>query len=134
LPVVGKNWTQPTARIWPASILPALKELEARMPGATPIFNEPQLGGFLIYNCPDLRVFIDGRCELYGEPFLREFVAAWDDPASVDRWRRRYAFPAALIAADSPLREYFDGVENWRAISVTSAAVLYEWVDVPGVE
>jgi hypothetical protein len=46
------------------------------------------LGGFLIDYTPGLRVFIDDRCELYGDEWLLNYVHALEsDPAQVERWR-----------------------------------------------
>jgi hypothetical protein len=83
------------------------------------------LGGFLIYSFPKLRVFIDGRCELYGERLMRDFVAAWQNPTVIDRWQQEYAFRAALIEADSPLRSHFDQNDQWRLVAETPTAVFY---------
>ena len=33
-------------------------------------------GGFLIYHTPGFRVFIDDRCELYGDEFMVKYVKA----------------------------------------------------------
>jgi hypothetical protein len=125
LPLVGDGWARPTPRVWPVGMSQALAEFEAECPDGTPIFNEPVLGGFLIYNYPKLRVFIDGRCELYGEPFLRDFLAAWQNPEMVGRWQAQYGFRAALIEADSPLRGYFDKTDEWQLVAETPTAKFY---------
>ena len=39
-------------------------------PPGTRIFCEYAYGGFLIYHAPGYRVFIDDRCELFGDEFL----------------------------------------------------------------
>jgi hypothetical protein len=124
LPIVGAQWVRPTSRVWPEELLPALAAYANAQPDGTPIFNEPILGGYLIKNFPSLRVFIDGRCELYGEPFLNDFVTAWRDPSHVGKWQEQFAFRAALIEAKSPLRTYFDNDDRWRQ-SAKSPAVLF---------
>jgi hypothetical protein len=125
LPLVGTGWACPTPRVWPAGILPTVKQFEAHQSTATPIFNEPVLGGFLIYNCPQLQVFIDGRCELYGEPLLRDFVATWQNPERVGQWERQYGFRAALLENGSPLEHYFKTRSNWQEVKRSASAVLY---------
>jgi hypothetical protein len=129
LPLEGAGWARPTPRVWPAGILPAVKQFEARQLTATPIFNEPVLGGFLIYNCPRLRVFIDGRCELYGEPLLRDFVAAWQNPERVGQWERQFGFRAALLENGSPLESYFKTRSDWQEVKRSASAVLYVRVE-----
>jgi hypothetical protein len=131
LPLVGSGWARPTPRVWPAGILPAVQEFAAKQPEAAPIFNEPVLGGFLIYNCPRLRVFIDGRCELYGEPLLRDFVAAWRNPERVGQWERQFGFRAALVESGSPLERYFKPHPSWREKKRSASAVFYVRVEEP---
>jgi hypothetical protein len=125
LPLIGAGWARPAPRVWPADLMGPLTAYANEQRDAAPIFNEPILGGFLIYNSPKLRVFIDGRCELYGQAFLREFVAAWRDPSRVDQWQKQFGFRAALIEADSPLRRYFDKSGQWRLVAKSPAAVFY---------
>jgi hypothetical protein len=126
LPLVGASWARPTSRVWPEDLLPTLTSYAAAHPHDPRVFNEPILGGFLIQNFPTLRVFIDGRCELYGESFLHDFVAAWRDPSRVREWQSKYQFRAALIEAKSPLRSYFDNDANWQLIAESPAARFYQ--------
>lgn len=125
LPLVGRGWARPTPRVWPAEMIEPLAEFADGHPDGTPIFNEPILGGFLIYNFPRLRVFIDGRCELYGEQFLRNFVAAWQRPEMVGDWQREYGFRAALIEAESPLMPYFRATAAWRLVRRCDTASFF---------
>jgi hypothetical protein len=125
LPLIGASWARPAPRVWPGDLMEPLTAYADQQQVGTPIFNEPILGGFLIYNFPKLRVFIDGRCELYGQAFLREFVAAWRDPFRVDQWQKQFGFRAALIEADSPLRSYFDKSGKWRLVAESPAAAFY---------
>jgi hypothetical protein len=125
LPLIGAGWARPTPRVWPGELIGPLTAYANEQHDGTPVFNEPILGGFLIYNCPTLRIFIDGRCELYGEAFLRDFVAAWRDPSLVGQWQQEFGFRAALIEADSPLRSYFEKGGQWRLVAETPSAVFY---------
>jgi hypothetical protein len=125
LPLIGAGWVRPPARVWPEGLIGPLKAYADEHRDGTPVFNEPILGGFLIYHFSKLQIFIDGRCELYGEPFLRDFVAAWRDPARVGRWHEEFGFRAALIEADSPLRSYFDASDQWRLVAEAPGARFY---------
>jgi hypothetical protein len=125
LPLIGAGWARPTPRVWPAELIEPLTAYAEEHRDGTPVFNEPILGGFLIYKFPTLRVFIDGRCELYGEEFLQDFVAAWRDPSRVGRWQEEFGFHAALIEAGSPLRNYFDSSDQWRLVAESPAAAFY---------
>jgi hypothetical protein len=125
LPLIGAQWASPTPQAWPGDLIAPLTTYAEGQPDATSVFNEPILGGFLIYKFPKVRIFVDGRCELYGETFLRDVVAAWRDPRRVRLWQREFDFRAALIAADSPLRSYFDESDQWRLIAEGRTAMFY---------
>ena len=63
---------------WPVELLPDLKRYEETQPPGTPIMNDMLFGGFLIFYTPRLQVFVDDRCELYGDQFLLNY--ARNDP------------------------------------------------------
>ena len=93
VPVVGHGWARFDPDRWPIEFLPALDEINRSSPEGTPIFNDMNFGGFLIYHAPRLRVFVDDRCSLYGTEFLLAFDRARrEDPGQIDRWRRQYGF------------------------------------------
>jgi hypothetical protein len=129
LPLVRASWVRPPARVWPAGLIEPLNSFAEQQPEGTPVFNEPILGGFLIDRFTTLRVFIDGRCELYGEPFLHDFVHAWSDPSLIDKWQQEFGFRAALIEAASPLRRYFDHNPQWQLVGEAHAARFYRMTD-----
>lgn len=86
LPYVGRNWVRLDPRSCPVDLLPELHHLESCEPAGTPVFNEMLFGGFLIYHTPGLRVFIDDRCELYGDDGLMAYALALrDDPSQINR-------------------------------------------------
>ena len=70
VPVIGRGWARFDPAHWPIELLPALDEINRSSPEGTPIFNDMNFGGFLIYHAPRLRVFVDDRCSLYGTDFL----------------------------------------------------------------
>ncbi len=72
-PVLGRGWVQPYPKHWPVELLPELRQAEREHPEGTRIFNDFLYGGFLIYYTPGLKVFIDDRCELYGDEWLTQF-------------------------------------------------------------
>lgn len=121
----GRWRARPDPRIWPAELLPELESLEARLGEGARIFNEQRLAGFVIYNTPGFRVFVDGRCELFGESFLREYVAAQDDPQIIRGWETKYAFRVALVNSGSAYDRYFRALPEWSAVRRTPAATLY---------
>src|SRR5262249_41385486 len=91
-------------------------------------FNEMLFGGFLIYYTPGLRVFIDDRCELYGDQGLLDYAdACFRDPAAIERWRQAYGFDTALAIKDSAFDHYFQNAPGWRLTQRTESGSLYAW-------
>jgi hypothetical protein len=86
------------------------------------------LGGFVIYYAPQVPIFIDDRCELYGNEFLREYDrVARHDPEFVDNWARRFGFDVALTHPGSPIDGFFRNPSHgWRVVAECDAATLYE--------
>jgi hypothetical protein len=126
VPVLGRGWATLDSRYWPVDLLPELRAYEREHSRGTPIFNEMLFGGFLIYHTPGLRVFIDDRCELYGDEGLLAYADALEhDPAQLDRWARDYGFDLALTANGSGFDRYLRYARGWTLVKETEAACLY---------
>ncbi len=126
VPVLGRGWATLDRRYWPVDLLPELRAYEREHPQGTPIFNEMLFGGFLIYHTPGLRVFIDDRCEIYGDEGLLAYAEALDhNPAQVDRWAREFGFDLALTATGSSFDRYLRRASGWVLVRATEAASLY---------
>jgi hypothetical protein len=126
LPVVGRGWVQLDPRHWPVALLPELRRAEFEHPEGARVFNDLLFGGFLIYYTPGLKVFIDDRCELYGDNRLTEFAEAMGhDPGRVAEWLSSYQIQYALVHSRSPFDHFFEGVPGWELLKRTDAAALY---------
>jgi hypothetical protein len=107
-------------------LLPELEEVNRSVADGTPIFNDLNLGGFLIYHAPHLRVFVDDRCTVYGGDFLQTYDhARREDPAQIDRWQHQYGFQYALVATGGGFDRYLAGADGWTAVARTPPATLY---------
>lgn len=127
LPVLGRGWARLDPKVWPVDLLPELREYERTHSVGTPIFNQMKFGGFLIYYTPGLRVFIDDRCELYGDERLLAYVHAHDESLDqLDRWAQQYGFDRALVATGSPFDHILRRDSTWRVVRETKAATLHE--------
>jgi hypothetical protein len=125
-PGSGRDWVRLDPRSCPIELQPELRQLESLEPSGTPIFNEMLFGGFLIYHTPGLRVFIDDRCELYGDADLMAYaVALRDDPSQVIRWADQYGFNYALTRAGSSFDTYLRQ-EGWTILGETKTATLFQ--------
>ncbi|MGZ3318835.1 MAG: hypothetical protein ACXU95_16250, partial [Isosphaeraceae bacterium] len=112
---------------WPVELLPELRQAEREHPEGTRIFNEFLYGGFLIYYTPGLKVFIDDRCELYGDEWLTQFSeAVRSHPERIDRWQETYRFPYALVARGTAFDRYLGQSRLWSVMKRTGTATLYE--------
>jgi hypothetical protein len=126
VPVVGAGWAQPRPATCPLELLPELRAYEEQHPNGTPIFNEMLFGGFLIYYTPGLRVFIDDRCELYGDAWLEQYVdAAFHHPERIEQWAQEYRFDRALVVAHSGFDRYLGKSPKWTVVGRTESAALY---------
>lgn len=127
LPVLGRGWAKLDPHVWPVDLLPELREYERSHPPGTPIYNNMNFGGFLIYHTPGLRVFIDDRCELYGdEMLLADDYADTEAPEMIDCWARQYGFHAALTITGSPIDGYLRQAPDWEVVRQTMTATFYE--------
>jgi hypothetical protein len=125
-PVLGRAWATLDRHYWPIDLLPELRAYERKHPEGTPVFNELLFGGFLIYYTPGLRVFIDDRCEIYGDEGLLAYAEALEhDPACLDRWACRFGFKLALTATGSAFDRYLRGARSWTLVRATEAGSLY---------
>jgi hypothetical protein len=127
VPVIGAGWVRLDQTELPVGLLPPLREYERCHPDGTPLFNDMLFGGFLIYYTPGLRVFIDDRCELYGDDGLLEYAHAYfEDPGQIDRWQEQYHFDAALVRTGSGIDLYLrQHPDRWTPVGQTPAATFF---------
>jgi predicted secreted protein len=89
------------------------------------IFNSYGFGGYLIAR--DIKPFVDGRTELYGEKFLLDFFAA-EDARNVDgllRMLDEYKIDATLLTADAPAAQVLDHIQGWRRAYTDGVAIVH---------
>jgi hypothetical protein len=130
IPVLGSSWAQLDRSHWPVDLLPELRACEPSAPATARIFNDYLYGGFLIYHTPGLPVFIDDRCEVYGDEFLRKFFEVRSrDPLQIESFYKQYGFRFALVPSGSSLDRYLERAPNWAVIRRTDVAALYQRSD-----
>ncbi|HKA07965.1 MAG TPA: hypothetical protein VKD71_11955, partial [Gemmataceae bacterium] len=135
VPVLGRDWARLDSTIWPLNLLPKLKEHQYDRPRGTRIFCEYPYGGFLIHFCPGYRVFIDDRCELFGDQFLTEFVLtkellhadAYENPAEpFADWQYQYgSFDLALVESGGGFDHALAQIPAWEVVRQMDRATLY---------
>jgi hypothetical protein len=135
VPVLGRGWARLDPTLWPVDLLPELKAHEYDRPLGTRIFDEYAYGGFLIYETPGYRVFIDDRCELFGDEFLVRFVQTrlrlalgdYPDPAEpFAEWEAEYGpFDLALVQTGGGFDVGLSEIPAWTVVRRTETATLY---------
>lgn len=134
LPLVGTGWVRLSPKVTPIELKEVLQNYASSVPPGTPIFNDANFGGFLIYYTPTLKIFMDDRCELYGDTWLEYYAAVLGSPPEklgpiFEQWQQRYGFTHALIAATQPpssLEQYLlSRPDRWRELVRGQAAILF---------
>ena len=107
--------TDPTAAI--AHVPPALRR--------QPVLNDYSFGGPMI--AAGIRPFIDGRADMYGDDFAKEFYAInGGDPGALARATKRFRFAWAMTGATNvELLRLLDRTPGWRRIYVDKVAVIH---------
>lgn len=90
------------------------------------IYNEYDYGGFLIYENPGVKVFIDGRTPtVYSPHFFWKSRLAILDPARWKRLSAEYDITSALIKTREPFCNKLYEDREWAAVAFDDVAVLY---------
>jgi hypothetical protein len=132
VPVLGAGWARPGPGQCPAELLPQLRAYERSRAEGARVFNDMQFGGFLIYFTPGLRVFIDDRCELYGDQGLLDYADAFlNHPERVEVWADQYGFDLALVQRGPGFDAYLRTAPGWTEVGRTEGAALYRRTAAP---
>ena len=129
VPLIGSGWAKLDPAYWPTEQIETLKQHEPADPAKARIFTDYIDGGFVIYHAPGYRVFVDDRCELFGDEWLVKFVRAGSgDPGpSIAAWEVEYGrFEFAMVRTGSPFDEHFKNRRDWSLINPGTTANFYE--------
>jgi hypothetical protein len=95
---------------------------------AGPVFNSQSFGGYLIFR--GVPTFIDGRIELYGNDFLRRYVAAASGSEPVlGALLRQYRVGWTLLLPGEPAVGLLDRMPGWRRVYAGADAVIHQRID-----
>jgi len=115
------------ARHYPAKAIAPLQSLLRQEPG--PVLNDYLWGGYLIWNCRDVPVYIDSRVDIFeyngvvGE-YLQLSNLQRDPLRQLDQMPVRYVF----LNSRAPLTYLLKQVPTWRVRYSDEVAVLFERV------
>lgn len=90
------------------------------------MFNPYRWGGFCIWELgPDYPVFVDGRTDLYDDPFLREYLQV---AGAQPRWQKvlkKYDVHFALVEAGSLLDRWLEREPGWEEVHRDALAAVW---------
>jgi hypothetical protein len=98
----------------------ALKEHKAER-----VFNDYGFGGYMIWD--DMRPFIDGRSELYGEKFGVDVLhaASLKNPEILFQLLSTYRIDAVLLMRDTAAGRLLDRLDGWTKVFSNDLAVVF---------
>lgn len=112
-----------TDATYPTGLLAALDKAMAARPEAH-LFNEYTWGGFLIAARPGVRVFIDGRSEVFGDAQLARYAAIADGGADAAATLDALGVDLVLVKADAPLAAALLEAGGWSEPARDAVGVL----------
>jgi hypothetical protein len=95
------------------------------------IFNQMRWGGYLLYAYPDVKIFMDGHADFYGEALTRDYLEirhlAPDWEAKLDR----YDVSWTLTMPDAPITQALALSGEWQLEYRDETAAIYRRFDRP---
>jgi hypothetical protein len=139
VPVIGYGWARLDPSFTPVDLNGAVMEYAEKMPLGTRIFNDANLGGYLIYYAPSLKIFMDDRCELYGDDWMKCYTDTLRLPPKelgvvFEEWAADFHFERALVMVNPPdqeqphIEQYLAHSPKWREVARGQRAVMFERV------
>lgn len=126
VPLVGAGWARLDPGYWPVEATDALAKRIKNEPEPARVFNQMTYGGYLIYKLPQARVFIDDRCELYGDEFLLRYDRVTREPLGMDTLADSEDIRYALVSSRSEMAVYLKASPHWRVLHEDATAILAE--------
>lgn len=89
-------------------------------------FTDPNIwGGYLIWETPSNPVYIDGRIDMYGDEFVREFL---EIISGLRRWQEpfeKYGVDVAIVSTGSIMRLQLQQSPEWQELYNDEMAVVF---------
>jgi hypothetical protein len=94
------------------------------IPAGARLFAPDKFGGYLIYRSSGgLKVFFDGRSDLYGADFLKQYGRLVQVRPGWRQYFEEFHFTHALLPVDAPLRAALELI-GWKPVYRDSTAIL----------
>ena len=86
-------------------------------------YNSYNWGGYLIWR--DIPVFVDGRADVYGDPFLFLYRQAFDAQPNWEEPLNRYDVSYVIMERGSPLNSLLDLHPDWEEVYQDELAQIF---------
>lgn len=108
------------AELYPVKAVDFLQsEGWANLPG----YNSYNWGGYLIWH--DIPVFVDGRADVYGDPFLIQYRQAFDALPTWEEPLERFNVAYVLMERGSPLNTVLETHPDWGLLYEDDVAIVF---------
>ncbi|MCX6901100.1 MAG: hypothetical protein NT105_20695 [Verrucomicrobia bacterium] len=108
---------------WPVNAVRFIKQHPGQFAGN--MLNQHVWGGYLMWEMPEHKVFVDGRTDFYGEAFIRNFL---DMTQLRPGWREKLDASKVgwtLLTTDHPLTQALALLPDWRRAYSDPLATIY---------
>jgi hypothetical protein len=129
--VIAVRLLLPIARVdGPTAPMTALTHVPVTM-RRTPLFNDYNFGGYLIY--AGVSPFIDGRQDMYGDEFMRQYAAVTHpDKAALEKTFRDYDIQWTLLSPSNAAVSLLDALPGWCRLYADAFAIIHTRACEPG--
>lgn len=91
------------------------------------LYTTDQWGDYLIYRYhPNMRVFVDGRSDFYGEAIGKDYLAFSQAKVNWTTIPHKYGFTKAMVPVDWPIAAVLKERRDWRIVADDGKAILFE--------
>ncbi|MCZ2343499.1 MAG: hypothetical protein LC104_17150 [Bacteroidales bacterium] len=133
IPIIGHKWAIISKTTVPVDLCDVVQKSICSLGPNRHIYNDANLGGYMLYYHPGELIFMDDRCELYNDDWLQSYYdITVKNPARFEVWADRYNIDFVLVESnpDKPLglESYLSTAPNWHEVQGGrgARAVLFE--------
>ena len=135
--VLGMSMSSAKADVWPGDfpkthfpigLVNQYESLLAPVTGPMPrIFTSDQWGDYLTYRFyPRIRIFIDGRSDLFGAAFGKEYLQMAQGGYKWESLLDSYQIDVAIVPVEWPLGELLKRSPRWKVVKDDGLGILFE--------
>ena len=101
--------------------------LRAISPESMPpeLFNQMRWGGYILYEYPDIRIFMDGHADYFGEVLTREYLGIRHLAPGWAEALDKYSVDWTLTMPQAPISQALELSPQWRQAYADEVAVIH---------